>query len=122
MAILELAIAVANRGRGRVQAGDIVAARLPVGYVGQKEQADLIWIIVDTDIPREAFLEGSLSAKRLRHVDIDELIARVGGLDSARVKDPNVRYQPGIDPDPQTGKFRRRPSPFAIDPIMRTKA
>jgi hypothetical protein len=90
MAIYEIAIAVADRGPGRVQEGDIVSARLPLGHIVQKEGKNLLWLLVDTELTPNELTAAGVGSKRKYNVPLESL----DGIDLGRVRDINDEYQP----------------------------
>lgn len=98
MAIFEVALSVANRGVGRVQEGDIVVARNPLGFIGTKEGKNFLWIQLDTTLTLEELNERGRDSKRRRHIPLDN----ISGIDLARVRDTNDEYQPLLNSPSRT--------------------
>jgi hypothetical protein len=118
MAVYEMFIAAHNFGPGRAQEGDIIAVREPIGFIGNKEQADFLLLVVETEIPAEDLMETGSRRKRERFLPLQALASKGLQLNLDRVRDPQDKYQPGIDPDPVTGAFRRSPTPVNLDDII----
>lgn len=105
--IVEIAIAVDDRGGKRAKQGDIIVARKPLGLVGRKE-ANLLFFRIDTDLTPSQLKEyeadrdenGALvhsdqpgEGKRRYNIPLKHIVDATG-IDAARVKDPRDNYQP----------------------------
>lgn len=109
MAIWEIAVATRDFGEGRVQAGDIIAARTPLGFIGKKEGKNFLWVSIETDLTREELVEQDegpeATEKRRRKIDLTAFCAEEG-LDKARMENPRDEYQPLLGKAPHFGKFK----------------
>lgn len=123
MAILEIAIATQNNEEGRIQEGDIVVARKPLGYVGKKEQSKYLWLIVETDLSLEELMENNLktSRKREKFIPLNALNSNGFEFEMDKVKDSQIDYQPGLNPNMHNGSFRNHPTPKNVDHLIKSK-
>ena len=89
----EVVVAAFTFGPGRAQEGDIIAIRDPLGYIGNKEQAAFLWLIMDSDnLPDPATIRGDTSLgqpKNRYNIDITTL-----GINLVRARNPVDKYQP----------------------------
>ena len=119
MPVYECGIAVRSFGKDRTQEGDIVVARTPLGYIGQEEDSEFLWLKLSS-----ALTPGELTApllntddervgKREHKLDIDTLAADEK-IDAARVRDPGDKYQPLLDKEVSGGGFTKKPKPVKI--------
>jgi len=117
MAIKEVAIAARDFGPGRAQEGDIVVVREPVGEIGRAERKDFLWFTIDDLLlPDAQSLQqvdtdesGNQVNKRRYRIALDDLRTLEPSVDLSRVRDTDDDYQPLVDPDPTTGRFRSLP-------------
>lgn len=104
MALKEVAIAARPNQSGSCEPGDIIVIREPVGYIGRKEGASYLWLLIDDSelpSPEETRKDGMTRA----HIDLDDLKAAHPSLDLDRVRS-DQDYQPFINPRRDTGKFQ----------------
>jgi len=126
MHLLEIAICVKDRGAGRAQAGDIIEARVPRGVFGRKEQANVLWLLVETNkTPEELKANGGTGSTRKRKcwISIRDLLSALPKFDKASITEEALNYQPGFEVDQVTGKadFVASAGPFKLELILREK-
>lgn len=111
MAILHIAVAVKDRGPGRVKEGDIVCAKPFTGTVGKKTRKNVIWLKIDTDLTPDELMrfeadenpDGSVAisdkdgqGKRRYGIDLRRIL-NDNGLDFSKALDEDFDYQPLIN-------------------------
>lgn len=120
--LLELGISVRSKNPG-VSEGDIVTARKPLGYVGKKEQANLLWLVVETNLEINDWVvqNETFNNKFETYIVLEDLNSNGFEFDLDKVRDVNLNYQPGLDPDATNGIFKKTPTPLNIDHLLKTK-
>ncbi|PIQ23120.1 hypothetical protein COW64_25825 [bacterium (Candidatus Blackallbacteria) CG18_big_fil_WC_8_21_14_2_50_49_26] len=114
----------------RVQAGDIIAIRRQLGYVGRKERSSVVWILLtgldDSDMyplihPVE---EGNdvFFDKRRYCIPLTRLKQAFPSLDMARITDRQDAYQPFCLLDEDTGYMLTMHPPFHVQGLVYDKS
>lgn len=112
MALKEVCVAVVNRGR--VQEGDILDVRDPIGGVGVSaaETQWVVWLLMDeSEVPAREALKSAddPSNNKYRYqLPLAALKSALPALDLDRLRDADDAYQPFVDSDPQTRRHRRQ--------------
>ncbi len=113
-------------GHERIQEGDIVTMRKPLGYCNFGEMSSYLWLLIqgpDTSIldrlkdglAEEDIEDAPIFDKRRYCIPLKRLPVHV---DLARVRDVGDRYQPFFIIDEETGKFLAKPSPLRVEGLV----
>jgi hypothetical protein len=104
VALKEVIVAAVPSASGRTIAGDIIDIRDPVGYCGQLERNNFLWLLMDDS--RLPDLETISKLGPVRAVINLAALASQHGIDIARIRDPRDPYQPFLNPRASDGLFQ----------------
>lgn len=100
--VWELAVqTVSSQDKKRVQEGDILTIRKPLGYIGKKEGITTFWLLVNgltlTDVM--VMKMAMETNKRRFYIRLQDLQVKSPSLDLNKLRDPNIFYQIMFNPE-----------------------